>query len=270
MIEITFLGAGGGRFVTITQVRSTGGFFIKASKNIFVDPGPGALVRMIRYKLDPRKIDVLFISHRHTDHCNDAEVIVEGMTYGVTKKRGTLIGSRSVVYGDEDHTPALSKYHLEALEEVHAPNPGDRFRLGNEEMIITPSQHSDPTTIGFRLKTSLGDISYIADTEYFPELVSWHDGSRVLIASVTRPRDMKIPYHLSTDDIVYMLKAMKQRPEVLVMTHLGMKMHFAGPYKEAQYIQNVTGVKTYVAKEGFRVTIDKEIKVKTLRPARFV
>ncbi|AFK21971.1 MBL fold metallo-hydrolase [Pyrococcus sp. ST04] len=270
MIEITFLGGGGGRFVTITQARATGGFFIKASKNIYVDPGPGALVRMWRYKIDPRKIDVLFISHRHTDHCNDAEVLVEGMTYGVTKKRGVLIGSRSVVHGDENHTPALSKYHLDALEEVHAPNPGDRFKIGMEEMVITPSIHSDPTTIGFRLKTSYGDISYIPDTEYFEELVEWHDGARVLIASVTRPRDMRIPYHLCTEDIVYMLKAMKQKPEVLIMTHAGMKMHFAGPYKEAQFIQNVTGVKTYVAKEGFRVTIGKDITVKTLRPARFV
>lgn len=52
-----------------------------------------------------------------------------------------------------------------------------------------------------------------------------------------------------------------------------MKMHFANPpYKEAKYIENVTGgVKTYVAKEGFRVTVDKkEIAVRTLRPARFV
>ena len=88
---------------------------------------------------------------------------------------------------------------------------------------------------------------------------------------VTRPRDMGIPYHLSTDDMVEMLKAMERKPEALIMSHIGMKMHFANPYKEAKYIETVTGVKTYVAKEGFRVIMEKnEIAVRTLRPARFI
>ena len=189
---------------------------------------------------------------------------------GVTKKRGILIASKSVVHGDENHTPAVSKYHLDSLEEIHTPNPGDKFILGEEEMIITPAMHADPTTIGFRLKTKYGDISYIPDTQYFDELKKWHEGTRVMIAAVTRPKDMRIPYHLCTEDVVYMLKEMKEKPELLIMNHIGMKMHFANPYKEAKFIENVTGVKTLVAKEGFKVTIGKEIRLKTLRPARWI
>ncbi|NJE05641.1 MBL fold metallo-hydrolase [Thermococcus sp. M36] len=271
MIEITFLGSGGGRFITITQFRSTGGFHIRASRNIYVDPGPGALVRSWRYKLDPRKLDAIFVSHRHVDHCNDVEVMIEAMTGGALKKRGMLIASKSVVYGDETHTPAVSKYHMDVLESIHIPEPGSKIAIGEEEMIITPTLHSDPTTIGFRMKSRYGDISYIPDTAYFDGLIEWHDGARLLIAAVTRPRDMGISYHLSTDDIVMMLKKMESRPEALVMSHIGMKMHFANPYKEAKYIETVTGVKTYVAKEGFRVMMEKnEISVRTLRPARFV
>ncbi len=271
LIEITFLGSGGGRFITITQFRSTGGFHIQASRNVHVDPGPGALLRSWRYKLDPRKLDAIFVSHRHVDHCNDLEVMVEAMTGGALKKRGALIASKSVVYGDETHTPAIGRYHLDVLESVHIPEPGSRIPLGEEELIITPSQHSDPTTIGFRMKTRFGDISYIPDTAYFDELVRWHDGARLIIAAVTRPRDMGIPYHLSTDNAVEMLKNMEKKPEALVMTHIGMKMHLANPYKEAEYIENITGVKTYVAKEGLRVMINKkDIAVKTLRPARLV
>lgn len=271
MVEITFLGSGGGRFITITQLRSTGGFFIKSSKNIYVDPGPGALVRAWRYKIDPRKIDILFISHRHTDHCNDAEVIVEGMTMGVTKKRGAIIAARSVIEGDEEHTPALSSYHLNSLEEVYTPKPGDKISLGNDTLLITPSLHSDPSNIGFRLKTPEGDISYISDTQYFEELKEWHEGARVMITSITRPKDMRIPYHLCTEDVIYLLKSMKEKPEVVVMTHIGMKMHFASPYKEASFIQNVTGVKTIVAKEGFKIIMrNNDIFFRTLKPARNV
>ncbi|WP_297435480.1 MBL fold metallo-hydrolase [Thermococcus sp.] len=271
MIEITFLGSGGGRFITITQFRSTGGFHIRASRNLYVDPGPGALVRSWRYKLDPRRLDAIFVSHRHVDHCNDLEVMIEAMTGGALKRRGTLIASKSVVYGDETHTPAVSGYHIDVLEGVHTPEPGNKISLGTEELLITPCRHSDPTTIGFRMKTAFGDISYIPDTAYFEDLVRWHDGSRVLIAAITRPRDMGIPYHMSTDDAVEMLKNMRRKPEVLIMNHIGMKMHFANPYKEAKYLETVTGVKTYIAKEGFRVMVKKgEINVRTMRPARFV
>ena len=55
------------------------------------------------------------------------------------------------------------------------------------------------------------------------------------------------------------------------MNHIGMKMHFANPYKEAKYLETVTGVKTYIAKEGFKVMLkNDEINVRTMRPARFV
>lgn len=271
MVEITFLGSGGGRFITITQMRSTGGFLINSSVRLYVDPGPGALVRSWRYKLDPRKLDAIFVSHRHVDHCSDLEVMVEGMTIGVTKKRGVLIASRSVIEGDETHTPAISKYHTDSLEEVHVATPGDRFVLGEDELIITPSIHSDPTTIGFRMKTAEGDISYIPDTEYFEGLKKFHDGARIVIASVTRPQDMKIPYHLTTEDAVYFLRGLKKKPELFVINHVGMKMHFANPHKEAKFIENVTGVKTVVAKEGLKVMIHgDEVALKTLRPVRFV
>jgi len=269
-MEITFLGSGGGRFITITQFRSTGGFHIRASRNVYVDPGPGALVRSWRYKLDPRKLDAIFVSHRHVDHCNDLEIMVEAMTGGALKRRGVLIASKSVIEGDEKHTPAVSKYHLEVLEEVISPEPGEVVKVGRDEFTITPTLHSDPTTIGFRMKTAHGDLSYIPDTAYFEDLARWHDGARLIIAAITRPRDMGIPYHLSTDDAVEMLKGMEEKPEVLIMSHIGMKMHFANPYKEAKYIETVTGVKTYVAKEGFRVRMEEEISVRTLRPARFV
>ena len=270
-MEIVFLGSGGGRFITITQFRSTGGFFISADKRIHVDPGPGALIRSWRYKLDPRKLEAIFISHRHVDHCNDTEVMVEGMTIGVTKKRGILIASKSVIEGDETHTPAISKYHLNSLEKVYRAVPGDEIFLGEDKMTITPTIHSDPTTIGFRLEAKEGIISYIPDTEYFDEMREIYSGSRIIIASVTRPKDMKIPYHMTTEDAVYMLKKMEEKPELFVISHVGMKMHFANPYKEAQFIQNVTGIKTIVAKEGLKLRItEKGISLKTLRPARFV
>ena len=78
-MKLIFLGTGGGRFSAINQRRMTGGFRIDnlGGKNYHVDPGPGALVRTYQFGLDPRNINGVFVSHAHTDHYNDAEILIE-------------------------------------------------------------------------------------------------------------------------------------------------------------------------------------------------
>ena len=104
MLEIFFLGTGGGRFATITQKRRTGGMRIISDRdkvNIHIDPGPGALIYSLEMGLDPRKIRALLVSHSHLDHVNDAELFIEAMSHGTTKRRGVLAAARSVLKGNE-------------------------------------------------------------------------------------------------------------------------------------------------------------------------
>ncbi|RLF48539.1 MAG: MBL fold metallo-hydrolase, partial [Thermoplasmata archaeon] len=97
MAEIRFLGTGGGRFATILQARATGGIYIEDGRTkLHIDPGPGALVQMKKYGINPMKIDALLISHCHPDHYVDAPVIIEAMSKGGKKKRGALLGSKSI------------------------------------------------------------------------------------------------------------------------------------------------------------------------------
>ena len=100
-MKITFLGTGGGRFSAISQRRMTGGFRIDNlnGKNYHVDPGPGALVRTYQFGFDPRNLDGVFVSHAHTDHYNDAEILIEAMTRGMTKEYGVVLGNKSVLDG---------------------------------------------------------------------------------------------------------------------------------------------------------------------------
>ena len=116
-IELVFLGTGGGRFATITQKKRTGGIRILSENvNAHLDPGPGALIYSLNMNLDPQKISALLISHSHPDHYTDAEVMVEAMTQGTTKKRGTLAATRSVLFGNKVCEMAISKYHQGMVE----------------------------------------------------------------------------------------------------------------------------------------------------------
>lgn len=86
-------------FAAITQKKMTGGFRIDDinGKNYHVDPGPGALIRSYQFGCNPRKLDGLFVSHAHTDHYNDAEILIESITGGMIKNRGIISGSLSVI-----------------------------------------------------------------------------------------------------------------------------------------------------------------------------
>ena len=90
---VKFLGTAGARFVMIKQLRASGGTWIRAGGvNVLIDPGPGSIVRCAasKPKLDPSSLDAIILTHRHLDHSNDVNVMIEAMTEGGFKKKGSL------------------------------------------------------------------------------------------------------------------------------------------------------------------------------------
>ncbi|HPR40949.1 MAG TPA: MBL fold metallo-hydrolase [Candidatus Methanofastidiosa archaeon] len=259
MVKLIFLGSGGGRFMTITQKRYTGGFFLEDGVKVHVDPGPGALLKSWENGLDPRELDALLVSHSHIDHCNDANIMIEAMTNGCTSKRGTIVASDSVI--NSDSRIILERY-FDALERIELLKPGEKTLIEDLEVTGTPTMHSDPSTIGFRFETSAGVVSYISDTQFFPDLQKWHEGARVLILSITRPAKNRIPYHLNTNNAIRLVRDIN--PEIMVMTHIGMKLHMQGAEADLKEIEDATGVKTMIASCGRKLLIDKSSITKSL------
>src|SRR4030066_1136718 len=138
LLELVLLGTGGGRFATITQRRRTGGIRLLYDKlNVHLDPGPGALVYSLEAGLDPQKVNGVLISHCHPDHYNDAEVFIEAMTRGMTKRRGILAAANSVLNGNNQCEASISKYHQSMPEQIAGPNPCALFGL--RKYPITPA-----------------------------------------------------------------------------------------------------------------------------------
>ncbi len=261
MVNLLFLGTGGGRFTTLYQTRATGGLYIFDDKRIHIDPGPGALIQMHNHNLNPKKTDAILISHSHTDHYSDGEVLIECMTNGGTEKRGMLFASESVINGYENLGPAVSKYHKSLLEKVQNLNPGEEFQIGNMDITATKSFHSDPTTIGFKLSTQDGIISYVVDTAYNDQLIEEHKNARLMVISVTRPLNARIPFHLSTEDAVKLVSQVN--PEIVIITHFGYKMLRENTVeKQADWIWKETSIKTIAAKDSMRISMEKEIEIK--------
>ena len=258
-IDLFFLGTGGGRFITMTQKRWTGGMRIVRGKlQMHLDPGPGAIVRSINAGLSPQRVKALLISHSHPDHYTDGEIFIEAMTRGMTGKGGTLIAPRSVLLGNKVCESSISKHHQSMVGKVIKVKPGLKFNIDDVEIFATRSKHTDPDTVGFRFTfPDVGDFSYTSDTEYFNGIGEYYHGTRLLVLCVTRPRGAPWKGHMSTDDAVKIIS--ESNPERAIITHFGLKMFYSWPPKEAAYIEKETGVPTVAATDGMRVKIGEEI-----------
>lgn len=256
MDEIVFLGTGGGRFTMITQWRATGGIRLNlGNTKIHVDPGPGALVHCKGQHQNPQGIRYLIVTHAHPDHSTDMNVLIEAMTSGTTKLRGTLVASKSVMEGVADLGPCASLYHLNGLKEHHTAIAGQELMLGDVKLRTIQARHSDPTTFGARFEYKDKVIVYTSDTEYFEELSQEYEGADIFIVNQMRPGADRIPHHLCTVDTIKLVK--KAKPKLVVLSHFGMKMLRAGPVGEAQRIQKETGIRTIAAEDGMHVSLDE-------------
>lgn len=260
-LELIFLGTGGGRFATITQKRRTGGIRILSKDiNMHLDPGPGALIYSLNMGLDPKKIMAVLVSHSHPDHYTNAEILIEAMTRGMLKKRGILAAPHSVLLGNEECGPSISKYHQQMPEKVIEIKPGVVFHVGDTKVTATEARHTDPDAVGFRFETpDVGDISYTSDTQFFEGIGKAYQGVRLLLLCVMRPSGEPWKGHMTTDDAIKIVE--ETRPEMAVTTHFGMKMIFSGPYRQAKLIEEKTGVPTIAASDGMRIHVGKEIRV---------
>jgi len=260
-VEIIFLGTGGGRFATITQKRRTAGIrIIGEGLNLHLDPGPGALVYSISEGLDPQKLDAVFVSHSHPDHYTDAEVLIEAMTRGMTRKRGLLAASRSVLNGSNTCEASISKYHQQMPQQKIEAVPNMKFQVANANVSVTEARHTDPDAVGFRFETlDFGDFAYTSDTEYFEGIGKYYEGVRLLILCVMRPAGKPWKGHMTTNDAIKIIE--ETSPEQAVLTHLGMQMIFKGPASEAKFIKEKTGVPTVAAVDGMRINFGEAISV---------
>ncbi|MDE1797980.1 MAG: MBL fold metallo-hydrolase [Candidatus Micrarchaeota archaeon] len=282
MVDILFLGTGGGRVNLIRQLRGTGGFLLLGQRlTIHVDPGPGALVRLHDARQDPAKTDAIVVTHMHVDHVSDAGVLTEAMTHFALQKGGCLIASKSVLQGDQYGDKSVSTYHQSKLEQCLVLRPGDEKKITiahparkshqeaesahsrrgpNAPASFTiraiPTRHDDPDGFGFVLEMDGLKIGYTSDTEYIPKVHNLaYAGVDALIANNLKRANDGLAGHLQSDHLVTLLKAAK--PKLCILTHMGMGILQSGPEAEAAAIAKASGVPTFAARDGYYYCTDR-------------
>ncbi|HYD41198.1 MAG TPA: MBL fold metallo-hydrolase [Anaeromyxobacter sp.] len=251
---LKFLGTAGARFTVATQARHSGGLvWSLGGVVLWVDPGPGALVRALssRPKLDPAKVDALLLTHPHLDHVGDATAVVEAMTGGGFRRRGTLLAPRSALVDE----PVVFRYAQGFVARREHLEPGGRYALGPALTVVTPLAHDHGIeTYGYRLEAPGFTAAHVVDTYWMDELVVAYAGVDLLLVNTTRRAGRDPRYkHLGADDAERLAAAI--RPRLCVLTHFGMQLPPARAQEVALEISARTGVATLAARDGWRLEL---------------
>jgi phosphoribosyl 1,2-cyclic phosphodiesterase len=246
-----------------TQKRKTAGIRLEHSKTqVHIDPGPGALVHSIYAGLTPMRLDGIIVTHCHPDHYTDAEVLIEAMTGGTTRKQGILAAAKSVLKGGEDLDPSISKYHQRLVGRVESLVPSSRFKIGDISFEALKAVHGDGDAICLRFETpEIGALAYTSDTEVYPGLSESLKGCRMLVLGTMWPRNSPLLGHMCTDDALQIIKEAK--PRCAITTHYGIKILNADPAKEAAWLEEKSGVPVISAVDSMSVTLEDTVIIKS-------
>ncbi len=252
---IRFVGTAGARFVVARQLRSSGGLWLSMQGvNLYMDPGPGALVRCLtgRPRLDPTNLDGILLSHRHLDHSGDINAMIEAMTEGGYRRKGILFAPEDALEGD----PVVLRYVRSYLGGLEVLKENVRYSVGALAFSTARRHHHSAETYGFNFLLPGKTVSYITDTKYHPDLLSDYPGEILILNVVllTEIPERRID-HLSLDDVRRILR--EARARVVVMTHFGTRVLEADPTKLAERLSQETGREVIAAADGMVLDLDK-------------
>jgi ribonuclease BN (tRNA processing enzyme) len=241
---ITFLGTAGARFMVSRQLAASGGIWLNLNgTQILLDPGPGSIVQSTKRKLNAEKLDAIIVSHRHLDHAADVNVMVEAMTNGGFNRHGWLYAPADAL----DNEPVMFSYLKKYIEGVVVLQEGKSYTLGNVTF-STPVRHIHPVeTYGMVFQTQGHSFSYITDTLYFDGLIK-HYASELLIINMVFTEPRPPVEHLAIPDAARIITEIK--PKAAILSHFGMHVWQAKPWKIAEELSRQTGVKVIAARDG--------------------
>jgi len=250
---VKFLGTAGARFVVSKQLRASGGLWLRlAGQTLAIDPGPGALVKAhtSRPKLDPAKLDGVLVSHKHLDHTNDVNALIEAMTEGGHRPRGVLLGPSDAIDGDSP----ICEYVLRYIGTVIRIHESEAYQLGDLRIRVAARHDHPDETYGFLLEGGAERVGLVIDTRFHEWLPERYAGAELLIVhTVLAENPERRVYHLAVEDAEAIIREV--RPRRAVLAHFGMRLLQAKPWEIARAMSDRLGTEVVAATDGMTVPV---------------
>ncbi|MCX7705143.1 MAG: MBL fold metallo-hydrolase [bacterium] len=237
----------------IRQLRASGGIWFEINDTrMLVDPGPGSLVKAnkARPALKLSDLDIVFVSHKHIDHVNDVNVIIEAMTDGGFKKKGMLLCPAEAI----ENPPVIFPYAARFVEKVEILKENFQCSVKNLKLKVPLKLRHLAETYGFIVEAdSVPSIGYIPDTEFFPEIIDAYAGTKIIIVNVVFSQPRPGIMHLSLPEALEIISGIK--PEKAILTHFGMTMLKERIWEKTKDLSEKLSVDIIAASDGLTFEI---------------
>lgn len=228
MIRFHILGAGG---AVPTPSHTPAAYWVTVDGDpILLDPGPGALVRLVKSGEAPRGIDHIdrvLLTHLHPDHSADLVPLLFALHSPIPESTAPLLvrGPRGLlrlldqfrgIYG-RWLEPRLRKLDVQEIQ------PGDRMALpagGSVEAfgVEHPQDRLSEGCLGYRFLDTAGRLAvFSGDTGPSPGLELAARGADLLVIECSTPDELATPGHLAPRDVGRICNA--AQPRRTVLTH---------------------------------------------------
>lgn len=190
-MRVTFLGTGsamptGHRFQTGLLVES-------GDDRLLVDCGSGVLHALQRTAVGYEGVDTVLLTHHHLDHVSDLDVFL---------KARWLAGATDLTIAGPPGTEALVDGLLDLHEymqgrlDLDVRDVGDSFSLAGFDVDSMETRHS-MTCFAYRITHAGGgpSVFFSGDTEAFPELIEFAEGSALVVHDCSFPDDVDVSNH---------------------------------------------------------------------------
>lgn len=244
------MGTAGARFMVAKQLAASGGLYLEeGTTRLCCDPGPGAVVQYAKRKVDPARLSGILVSHRHLDHAGDVNVMVEGMTEGGFRRRGSLFCPPDALDGD----PVVLEYLRSFPERIVRLTPSTSYEVGEIGFTTSPAHLHGVQTYGFRFG-SPGEwrLGWVTDSAYYEGIAQDHQAPVMVIHTVLLERRPELP-HLCLADAEEIIR--QARPRLAILTHFGMSVFRAHPWELAAELSQRLGLEVKSARDGMTLEV---------------
>lgn len=249
---------GSGTLLPSPEQLSAGHHLAVGGVSILLDCGSGTLHSLARHGIDWRGIDVIALSHYHTDHIGDLPALMAALRFEGRTRPLVLVGPEDVREVLDKMAGLYGPWILDGGYPLDViPLRSDQRWRGPVEISALHVRHT-ATSVAYRVETPFGPVGYTGDTGPTERLGPWLEGCRVLVTECALSDPPEIDTHLSPQGVAHLLT--ESRPEVACLTHVYPPLtpeHAVREVERRLSQAELSGVTRVVpARDGLRLNID--------------